>query len=84
VFYKKNLCAIAPFPISRKTDNWMSQGAVGLRMRVYGRAMCFVNSHFAAHLEAVNKRNADFEFIYRNLSFSRPSAGVHGAKGSLF
>ncbi|KAJ4805284.1 Endonuclease/exonuclease/phosphatase family protein [Rhynchospora pubera] len=57
-----------------------NKGAVGLRMRVYDRVMCFVNSHFAAHLEAVNKRNADFDFIYRNLSFSRPSAGVHGAK----
>lgn len=75
---------IASFPCKKDADSWMSQGAVGLRMRVYDRIMCFVNSHFAAHLEAVNKRNADFEFIYRNLSFSRPSAGVHGAKGLLF
>lgn len=50
-------------------------------MRVYDRTMCFVNSHFAAHLEAVNKRNADFDFIYRGLSFSRPSIGVQGAQG---
>lgn len=50
-------------------------------MRVYDRTMCFVNSHFAAHLEAVNKRNADFDFIYRGLSFSRPSIGVQGTQG---
>jgi hypothetical protein len=52
-------------------------------MRVYGRTMCFVNSHFAAHLDAVSKRNADFDFIYRGLSFSRPSIGVQGTQGLL-
>uniref|UniRef100_A0A7N0V7C6 Inositol polyphosphate-related phosphatase domain-containing protein n=1 Tax=Kalanchoe fedtschenkoi TaxID=63787 RepID=A0A7N0V7C6_KALFE len=46
-----------------------NKGGVGLRMRVYDRIMCFVNCHLAAHLEAVNRRNADFDHIYRNLSF---------------
>ncbi|XP_062096001.1 type II inositol polyphosphate 5-phosphatase 15-like [Humulus lupulus] len=41
-----------------------NKGAVGLRMRVYDRIMCFVNCHFAAHLEAVNRRNADFDHIW--------------------
>ncbi|KAK8946590.1 Type I inositol 1,4,5-trisphosphate 5-phosphatase 12 [Platanthera zijinensis] len=54
-----------------------NKGAVGLRMRVFDRVLCFVNSHFAAHLEAVNKRNADFDHIFRTLSFTRPSAGLN-------
>nr|GEX55669.1 type I inositol polyphosphate 5-phosphatase 12-like isoform X2 [Tanacetum cinerariifolium] len=33
--------------------------------------MCFVNCHLAAHLEAVNRRNADFDHIYRNITFGR-------------
>ena len=49
------------------------QGAVGLRIRLYGRTMCFVNCHFAAHLEAVNRRNADFDHVYRTMTFSRPN-----------
>ncbi|KAK8967054.1 Type II inositol 1,4,5-trisphosphate 5-phosphatase FRA3 [Platanthera guangdongensis] len=50
-----------------------NRGAVGLRMRVFDRVLCFVNCHFAAHVEAVSKRNADFNFVYRTLSFTRPS-----------
>ncbi|KAL8122249.1 type I inositol polyphosphate 5-phosphatase 13-like isoform X2 [Apium graveolens] len=58
-----------------------NKGGVGLRLRVYDRIMCFVNCHFAAHLEAVNRRNADFSHIYRNMTFrsnlvSNVSAGV--------
>ncbi|KAM7266266.1 hypothetical protein ACFE04_004163 [Oxalis oulophora] len=48
-----------------------NKGGVGLRIRVYDRIICFVNCHLAAHLEAVNRRNADFDHIYRNLVFSR-------------
>ncbi|XP_071689543.1 type I inositol polyphosphate 5-phosphatase 13-like [Rutidosis leptorrhynchoides] len=57
-----------------------NKGGVGLRLRVYDRIMCFVNCHLAAHLEAVNRRNADFDHIYRNITFGRSinnaSAGV--------
>lgn len=42
-------------------------------MRVYGRILCFVNCHFAAHLEAVSRRNADFDHVYRTMVFTRPS-----------
>ncbi|KAL5983104.1 hypothetical protein ACLOJK_017185 [Asimina triloba] len=56
-------------------------GAVGLRLRVYDRMICFVNCHFAAHLEAVNRRNADFEHVYKTLVFSRPSVGLIPASG---
>ncbi|KAJ9701796.1 hypothetical protein PVL29_006951 [Vitis rotundifolia] len=50
-----------------------NKGGVGLRLRVYDRIMCFVNCHLAAHLEAVNRRNADFDHIYRTMVFSRSS-----------
>lgn len=49
------------------------QGGVGLRIRVLDRTICFVNCHLAAHLEAVNRRNADFDHIFRNMGFSRSS-----------
>ncbi|KAM7277569.1 hypothetical protein ACFE04_004703 [Oxalis oulophora] len=48
-----------------------NKGGVGLRIRVHDRIICFVNCHLAAHLEAVNRRNADFDHIYRNMVFSR-------------
>ncbi|KAL3752836.1 hypothetical protein ACJRO7_000265 [Eucalyptus globulus] len=48
-----------------------NKGGVGLRIRVYDRIICFVNCHLAAHLEAVNRRNADFDHIYRTMAFSR-------------
>ncbi|KAF5742787.1 Endonuclease/exonuclease/phosphatase family protein isoform 7 [Tripterygium wilfordii] len=67
-----------------------NKGGVGLRIRVYDRIMCFVNCHLAAHLEAVNRRNADFDHIYRTMVFSRSSnlsntaaAGVSTASHTL-
>ncbi|KAL6956152.1 phosphoinositide 5-phosphatase [Sarracenia purpurea var. burkii] len=60
-----------------------NKGAVGLRMRVYGRTMCFVNCHFAAHLEAVSRRNADFDHVYRTMVFSRPFNLLNAAAGML-
>lgn len=59
------------------------QGAVGLRMRVYNRIMCFVNCHFAAHLEAVNRRNADFDHVFRNMVFNRPSNLCNATTGMM-
>lgn len=50
---------------------------------MYGRVMCLVNCHFAAHLEAVNRRNADFDHVYRTMIFSRPSNIVNGASGMV-
>ncbi|KAA0038219.1 type II inositol polyphosphate 5-phosphatase 15 isoform X1 [Cucumis melo var. makuwa] len=62
--------AAVPCGFGRAIGN---KGAVGLRIRVFDRVLCFVNCHFAAHLEAVNRRNADFDHVYRNMSFHRPS-----------
>ncbi|KHN22619.1 Type I inositol-1,4,5-trisphosphate 5-phosphatase 12 [Glycine soja] len=60
-----------------------NKGGVGLRIRVYDRIMCFVNCHLAAHLEAVNRRNADFDHIYRNMVFTRTSSLLNTAAGMV-
>ncbi|WOH12525.1 hypothetical protein DCAR_0832030 [Daucus carota subsp. sativus] len=60
-----------------------NKGGVGLRLRVYDRIMCFVNCHFAAHLEAVNRRNADFSHIYRTMAFSRSSHLLNNASAGV-
>ncbi|KAK9105882.1 hypothetical protein Scep_022726 [Stephania cephalantha] len=62
--------AAVPCGFGRAIGN---KGAVGLRMRVYDRIFCFSNCHLAAHLEAVNRRNADFDHIYRTMTFNRPN-----------
>lgn len=49
-----------------------NKGAVGLRVRVYDQIMCFMNCHFAAHLDAVGRCNTGFDHVYRTMSFSRP------------
>ncbi|KAL5721411.1 phosphoinositide 5-phosphatase [Ranunculus cassubicifolius] len=78
VWVKKNLkphvgdvdAAAVPCGFGRAIGN---KGAVSIRMRVYDRQICFVNCHLAAHLEAVNRRNADFDHIWRTMAFTRPS-----------
>lgn len=60
-----------------------NKGGVGLRLRVFDRIMCFVNCHLAAHLEAVTHRNADFDHIYRTMSFTRSSNLLNNAAGVL-
>jgi hypothetical protein len=54
-----------------------------LRIRVFDRIMCFINCHLAAHLEAVNRRNADFDHIYKTMSFTR-SSNAHNAPAGIF
>lgn len=54
-----------------------------MRLRVYDRIICFVNCHLAAHLEAVNRRNADFDHIYRTMVFSRSSNLLNTASGMV-
>ena len=54
---------------------------MGLRLRVHDRILSFVNCHLAAHLEAVNRRNADFDHIFRTMVFSRQSNNLNVAAG---
>lgn len=76
--------AAVPCGFGRAIGN---KGAVGLKMRVYDRILCFVNCHFAAHLEAVIRRNADFDHVYRTMTFSRStnmlSAAAVGVSSSV-
>ncbi|XWS43920.1 hypothetical protein CRYUN_Cryun16bG0146000 [Craigia yunnanensis] len=68
--------AAVPCGFGRTIGN---KGGVGLRIRVFDRLICFVNCHLAAHLEAVNRRNADFDHIYRNMVFTRSSNLLNNA-----
>ncbi|CAN4126686.1 unnamed protein product [Withania somnifera] len=72
--------AAVPCGFGRAIGN---KGAVGLRVRVYDRTVCFVNCHFAAHLEAVGRRNADFDHVYRSMIFSRPSNFLNAAAAGV-
>ncbi|KAL4561252.1 hypothetical protein LXL04_033415 [Taraxacum kok-saghyz] len=73
--------AAVPCGLGRAIGN---KGGVGLRLRVYDRIMCFVNCHLAAHLEAVNRRNQDFDHIYKSISFGRQSNNTSGMARYLF
>ncbi|KAI3411704.1 IPPc domain-containing protein [Psidium guajava] len=70
--------AAVPCGFGRTIGN---KGAVGLRIRVYDRIMCFVNCHFAAHAEAVARRNDDFDHVYRSMTFTRASTFSNVAAG---
>uniref|UniRef100_A0A0D9X9Y8 Inositol polyphosphate-related phosphatase domain-containing protein n=1 Tax=Leersia perrieri TaxID=77586 RepID=A0A0D9X9Y8_9ORYZ len=48
--------AAVPCGFGRAIGN---KGGVGLRIRVYDRRICFVNNHFAAHLENANGNQVD-------------------------
>ncbi|KAL6900899.1 hypothetical protein ACP4OV_005575 [Aristida adscensionis] len=67
--------AAVPCGFGRAIGN---KGGVGLRIRVYDRRICFVSNHFAAHQENVSRRNADFDHIYRTMTFNKP----HGSTAS--
>ncbi|XP_062191149.1 type II inositol polyphosphate 5-phosphatase 15-like isoform X4 [Phragmites australis] len=69
--------AAVPCGFGRAIGN---KGGVGLRIRVHDRRICFVNNHFAAHLENVSRRNADFDHVYRTMTFNKP----HGSTGFSF
>nr|CAD1820359.1 unnamed protein product [Ananas comosus var. bracteatus] len=70
--------AAVPCGFGRAIGN---KGAVGLRMRIYDRNICFVNCHFAAHMEAVDRRNEDFEHVFRTMTFNSLSSGLLAAAG---
>lgn len=60
-----------------------------MKMSIFRRIFCLVNSHLAAHQDKVAARNADFEYIYSQMAFgSRVGAAAiataSAAKGFLF
>jgi hypothetical protein len=51
-------------------------------MRICDRSICFVNCHFAAHMEAVSRRNEDFDHVFSSMTFSAPNTGFLATSGS--
>lgn len=60
-----------------------NKGAVAVRMRVFRRTLCVINCHFAAHTDAVARRNADFEHVYQSMVFGRFLSGVSIATNAV-
>lgn len=58
-----------------------NKGGVGLRFDLHSTSFCFVNAHFAAHQEHVDKRNDDFRQVCQKLLFrpqkDAPAAVTH-------
>lgn len=54
---------------------------MAVRLRLWSRDVCFVNSHLAAHTDGVPKRNDDWRRIYDGMFSGRASQGPPGAKG---
>lgn len=59
-----------------------NKGAVAVRMKLGLTSMCFVNSHLAAHMSEVKKRNEDHHMIVEGMNFPVED-DPHGAR-SLF
>ncbi|CAK9295175.1 unnamed protein product [Gordionus sp. m RMFG-2023] len=48
-----------------------NKGGVAIRFNLHGVPMCFVNTHFAAHAEELERRNQDFQDICTKIQFSQ-------------
>jgi phosphatidylinositol-bisphosphatase len=55
-----------------------NKGGVAIRFELYQTSMCFVNSHFAAHLSQYKKRNQNFRDISKKMIFNeiRPNKQI--------
>ncbi|CAM6046137.1 unnamed protein product [Sphagnum compactum] len=61
-----------------------NKGAVGVRMMIFRRTICVLNSHFAAHQGKVASRNSDFDYVYNNMTFGhKPGAVTSAAAGII-
>eukprot|EP00898_Chlorokybus_atmophyticus_P007780 jgi/Chlat1/8002/Chrsp7S07754 len=58
-----------------------NKGGVAVRLVLHRRNVCLINSHFAAHTEAVSRRNADYEHIITKLAFPARSVYAAGSGG---
>ena len=46
-----------------------NKGGVGVRLELYDTSICFVNSHLAAHMQEIERRNQDFRDINNKMNF---------------
>ena len=46
-----------------------NKGGVAIRFELYQTSICFVNSHFAAHLPQYKERNKNFRDISKKMIF---------------
>ena len=55
-----------------------NKGGVAIRFELYQTSLCFVNSHFAAHLSQYKKRNQNFRDISKKMIFKeiRPNKQI--------
>ncbi|KAF5835728.1 Endonuclease/exonuclease/phosphatase [Dunaliella salina] len=53
-----------------------NKGAAAISLSLYRRRLIFLSSHFAAHLEKLEERNADYTKIMRCLRFENTSASA--------
>nr|ACH87585.1 hypothetical protein [Dunaliella viridis] len=60
-----------------------NKGAAAVSLSLYRRRLIFLSSHFAAHLDKVEERNADYAKIVRCLRFENTSATLPAKVSAL-
>ncbi|VDK82097.1 unnamed protein product [Onchocerca ochengi] len=58
-------------PIDRHSTILSNKGCVAISMYMNDTSVCFVNSHFIAHIERNEKRIMDYKYIVKHIRFRR-------------
>ena len=54
-----------------------NKGGVAVRLKVHETSLCFVNCHFAAHMDEVEKRNSDYRHCLFRLAPGNKEISQH-------